>query len=35
MIYGNTQGNVHAPFAGLKAYVRQQFEKKKEEVAHG
>ena len=35
MIYGNTKGNVHAPFAGLKAYVRQQFEKKKEEVAHG
>ena len=35
MIYGNTRGNVHAPFAGLKAYVRQQFEKKKEEVAHG
>ena len=35
MIYGNTTGNVHAPFAGLKAYVRQEFEKKKEEVAHG
>jgi len=35
MIYGNTRGNVHAPFAGLKAYVRQQFEKKKQEVAHG
>jgi len=35
MIYGNTKGNVHAPFAGLKAYVRQEFEKKKEEVAHG
>jgi len=35
MIYGNTKGNVHAPFAGLKNYVRQQFEKKKEEVAHG
>jgi hypothetical protein len=35
MIYGNTRGNVHAPFAGLKAYVRQEFEKKKEEVAHG
>jgi hypothetical protein len=35
MIYGNTKGNVHAPFAGLKTYVRQQFEKKKEEVAHG
>jgi hypothetical protein len=35
MIYGNTKENVHAPFAGLKTYVRQQFEKKKEEVAHG
>ncbi len=35
MIYGNTKGNIHAPFTGLKTYVRQQFEKKKEEVAHG
>jgi hypothetical protein len=35
MIYGHNKGNVHAPFADLKAYVRQQFEKKKEEVAHG
>jgi len=35
MIYGSTKGNVHAPFAGLKAYVHLQFEKKKEEVIHG
>ena len=35
MIYGHERGNPHAPFAGLKAYVHQQFEKKKEEVAHG
>ena len=35
MIYGHERGNPHAPFAGLKAYVHQQFERKKEEVAHG
>jgi len=35
MIYGHERGNLHAPFAGLKSYVHQQFEKKKEEVAHG
>jgi hypothetical protein len=35
MIYGHERGNVHAPFADLKAYVRQQYEKKKEEIAHG
>jgi len=35
MIYGHEKGNVHAPFADLKTYVHQQFEKKKEEVVHG
>lgn len=35
MIYGHSRENVHTPFADLKTYVRQQFEKKKEEVAHG
>jgi len=35
MIYGHSRENLHTPFADLKAYVRQQFEKKKEEVAHG
>jgi hypothetical protein len=35
MIYGHNRGNAHAPFADLKSYVHQQFEKKKEEVAHG
>ncbi len=35
MIYGHSRENLHTPFADLKAYVRQQFERKKEEVAHG
>jgi len=35
MIYGHAKENIHSSFADLKAYVHQQFEKKKEEVAHG
>ena len=35
MIYGHQQGNSATPFSNLKAYVQQQFEKKKAEVTNG
>jgi hypothetical protein len=35
MIYGHSHEDVLSPFAGLKEYVQQQFEKKKTEVANG